>query len=71
MCSVRGKETYALVSYILKFKSLISGRKVSVFTDHKSLSPYYKENLCTMAGPLGPCSRLHEFLFRYNMLQTG
>ena len=34
--SVRDKETYALVSRLLKFKSWISGRKVTVFTDHKS-----------------------------------
>ena len=35
--SVREKKTYALVSCLLKFKSWISGRKVTVFTDHKSL----------------------------------
>ena len=35
--SVREKETYALVFCRLKFNSLISGRQVTVFTDHKSL----------------------------------
>ena len=51
--SVREKETYALVSCLLKFKSWISGRQVTVFPDHKSLESWYKEELCTMAGPLG------------------
>ena len=35
--SVRVKETYALVSCVLKLKSWISGRQVTVFTDQKSL----------------------------------
>ena len=35
--SVQEKETYAMVSCLLKFKSWISGRRVTVFTDHKSL----------------------------------
>ena len=50
---MREKETYALVPCLLKFNSLISGRKVTDFTDHKSLESWYKEDLCTMAGPLG------------------
>ena len=50
--SVREKETYALVSCLLKLKDWISGRQVTVFTDHKSLESWYKEELCTMAGPL-------------------
>ena len=66
--SVREKRTYALVSCLLKFKSWISGRKVTVFTDHKSLESWYKEDLCTMAGPLGRRGRWHEFLFRYNIV---
>ena len=65
---MREKETYALVSCLLKFKSWISGRKVTAFTDHKSLESWYKENLCTMAGPLGRCSPWHEFLSRYNIV---
>ena len=51
--SVREKETCALVSRLFKFKSLISGRQVTVFTYHKSLESWYEEELCTMAGPLG------------------
>ena len=66
--SVREKETYALVSCLLKFKSWISGRQVTVFTDHKSLDSWYKEELCTMAGPLGRRGRWHEFLSRYYMV---
>ena len=45
------KETYALVSCLLKFKSWISGRYVTVFTDHKSLELWYKEELCTIGTP--------------------
>ena len=39
--SLREEETYALVSCLLKFKSWISGRKVTVFTDHNSLESWY------------------------------
>ena len=35
--SVREKETYTLVSCLLKFKSWITGHQVTVFTDYKSL----------------------------------
>ena len=42
-----------MVSCLLKFKSWISVRQVTVFTDRKSLESWYKEELCTMAGPLG------------------
>ena len=66
--SVREKETYALVSCLLKSKSWISGRKVTVFKDHKCLQSWYKEDLCTMAGPLGRRGRWHEFLCRYNIV---
>ena len=65
---MREKETYALVSCLLKFKSWISGRQVTVFTDHKSLESWYKEDLCTMAGPLGRRGQWHEFLSRYNIV---
>ena len=34
--STREKETYALVSCLLKLKSWIGGRKVTVYTDQKS-----------------------------------
>ena len=66
--SVRVKETYALVSCLLNFKSWISGRQVTVFTDHKFLESWYTEELCTMAGPLGRRGRWHEFFSRYNMV---
>ena len=68
MVSQEEKETYALVSCLLKFKSWISGRQVSVFTDHKSLESWYKEELCTMAGPLGSRGRWHKLLSRYNIV---
>ena len=66
--SVGEKETYALVSCLLKFKSWISGRQVTAFTDHKSLESWYKEELCTMLGPFGRHGRWHEFLSRYNIV---
>ena len=66
--SVREKQTYALASCLLKYKGLISGRQVTVFTDHKSLESWYQEEVCTMAGPLGRRGRWHEFFSRYNIL---
>ena len=56
------------MSCLLKFKSRISGRKVTVFTDHKSLESWYMDDLCTMAGPLGRRGGWHEFLSRYNIV---
>ena len=66
--SVREKETYALVSCLLKYKSWISGRRVTVFTDDKSLGSWSKEELCTMAGPLGRSGQWHDFLSRSNIV---
>ena len=60
-------ETYALVSCLLKFKSWIGGRKVIVYTDHKSLESWYKGDLCTLSGPLGRRGRWHEFSSRYHI----
>ena len=59
--STRQQETYALVSCLLKFKSWIGGRKVTLYTDHKSLESWYKEDLCTLSGPLGRRGRWHKF----------
>ena len=56
------------MSCLLKFKSWISGRHITVFTDHDSLESWYKEELCTMAGLFGYCGRWHEFLSRYNIV---
>ena len=66
--SVREKETYALVSCLLKFKSWISGCQVTVFTDYKSLESWDKEELCTMAGTLGRRGQWHKFLSQYNIV---
>ena len=65
--SSREQETYALVSCLLKFKSWIAGRKDTVYTDHKSLESWYKEDLFTPLGPLGRRGRLHEFLRWYHI----
>ena len=66
--SVGEKETYTLVSCLLKFQSWISGRQFTVFTDHNSLESWYKEELCTMADALGCRDWWHEFLSRYNIV---
>ena len=65
--STHEQETYALVSCLLKFKSWIGGPKVTVYTDHESLESWYKEDLCTLSGPLGRRGRWHEFLSRYHI----
>ena len=65
---VREEEAYWLVSCLSKSESWIGGRNVTVLKDHKSLESWYKEDLCTMAGPLGHRERWHEFLRRYNIV---
>ena len=65
---VREKERYALVSCLLNYKSWIGERKEPIFPDHKSLELWYKEDFCTMAGPLGRGGRWHEFLRSYNIV---
>ena len=59
--SVQEQETYAIVSCLLKFKSWVSGRKVTIFSDHKSLESWYREDLCTLTGPLGRRGWWHQF----------
>ena len=65
--ATREQETFALVSCLLKSKSWIGGRNVTVYTDHKSLESWYKEDLCTLSGPLGRRGRWHGFLSRYHI----
>ena len=36
-------------------------------TDHSSIVKWYKEDLCTISGPLGRRGRWHEFLSRFNL----
>jgi hypothetical protein len=51
------------------FSSWISGRQVTVFTDHRwSLESWYKEDLCTMVGLLGQRSQWHEILSQCNVV---
>ena len=38
-----------------------------MYTDHKSLESWYKEDLCTLSGPFGGRGRLHEFVSRYHI----
>ena len=61
------QDTYALVSCLLELKSWIGGRKVTAYTDHKSLESWYKEDLCTLPGPLGRRGRWHEFSSGYHI----
>ena len=60
--STRKQETYALVSCLLKFRSWIGRRKVTLYTDHKSLGSWYKKDLCSLSGPSGRRGRWHKIL---------
>ena len=64
----REKETYAIVSCLLKFQSWIGGQEVTVQTDHSAIVKWYKEDLCTILGPLGRQDLWHEFLSRFNLM---
>ena len=66
--TVREKETYALVCCLLKFQSWIGFSEVEVLTDASSIIQCYKEDSCTLSGPLGRHGRWHEFLSRFNLL---
>ena len=61
------REHKPLVSCLLKFKSWIGGRNVTVYTVLKPLESWYKEDLCTLPGPLGRRGWWHEFLSRYHI----
>ena len=63
----KGQRAPPLVSCLLKVKSRTLGRKVTVYTDHKSLESWYKEDLCILSGPLGRRGRWHEFLIRHHI----
>ena len=65
--TIREKETYALVWCLLKFQSWIGGNEIEVHIDHSSILQWYKEDLCTISGPLGRRGRWHEFLSRFNL----
>ena len=52
--SVREKETYVLVTALLRFEPWVGqGQVVVVNTDHQALLMWYREDLCTMSEPLG------------------
>ena len=60
------KETYEIVPCLQKFQSWIGGQEIMVKPDHNAILEWYKEDLCTISGPLGHRGRLHEFLSRFN-----
>ena len=68
--SVREKETYALVCALFKFRSWIQSSTVTVpvWTDHESIQHWYKEDLCSISGPIGRRGRWHEFLSKFNIV---
>ena len=66
----REQETYAIVCCLLKFQSWIGGSAVEIQTDHSAIVKWYKEDLCTISGPLGRRGRWHEFLSRFNLIIT-
>ena len=63
----KGQRGYALVSSLPKLKSWMGGRRVIVYTDHKSWESWYKEDPCTLPRPLGRRGRWHELLSRYHI----
>ena len=65
--SSREQETYALASCLLNFQSWIGRQKVTVYTDHKSLESWKKEDLWTLSGLLGRRGPWHEFLSWYHI----
>ena len=65
--STREQETYALVSCLLNFQSWIGGSKATVYTDHKSLESWYKEDPCALWGPLRRRGWWHEPLSWYHI----
>ena len=67
-CTIREKGTYALVCCLLKFPSCIWFNEVVVKTDHSRIVQWYKEDMCTISGPLGRRGRMHEFLSRFNLI---
>ena len=67
--SVREKETYAIVSALLKFRSWVASTTVTIVveTDHQSIEQWWKEDLGAMSGPVGRKGRWHEFLSGFNL----
>ena len=67
--SVREKETYAIVSTLLKFRSWVASTTVTIVveTDHQSIEHWWKEDLGAMSGPVGRRGRWHEFLSGFNL----
>ena len=55
---------------LLKFPSWIGGSAAEIQTDHSAIVKWYKEDLCTISGPLGRRGRWHEFLSRFNLIIT-
>ena len=58
----REQETYAIVCCLLKFQSWVGDAQVEIQTEHSAIVEWYKEDLCTISGPLGQRGRWHEFL---------
>ena len=66
----REEETFAIVCCLLKFQSWVANSEVEIQTDHSAIVKWYKEDLCTVSGPLGRRGRWHEFLSRFNLIVT-
>ena len=63
----RENETYAAVACLLTFQAWIASQEGLVQTDHRSMVKWYKEDLCTISGPLGCRGRWHELLSQFNL----
>ena len=53
---------------LLKFQSWIGFSEGMVTTDHSSIVQWYKEDLCTISGPLGRRGWWHKVLRRFNII---
>ena len=58
------------MSCLLKFQSWVAKSEMEIKTDHSAIVKWYKEDLCTISGPLGRWGRWHEFLSRFNLIIT-
>ena len=53
---------------LLQCQSWIRFSGVVVKTDHSSIVQWYKDDLCTISGPLGGRGQWHDFLSRFDII---
>ena len=65
--SPREQETYAIISALKKYLSLVGTNPVEVRTDHRSPEYWATEHIDTVSGPAGRRARWHEFLGLFDL----